>query len=37
MDNSPVWFDVIVASAFILLTTWLVAKGAEESSRTTLT
>jgi amino acid transporter len=31
-----VWFDLIVASAFILLTTWPVARGAEESSRTTL-
>ena len=37
MDSSPVWFDVLVATTFILLTTWLVAKGAEESSRTTLT
>ncbi|MBI3690928.1 MAG: APC family permease, partial [Mycolicibacterium aromaticivorans] len=36
MDSSPVWFDIIVATAFILLTTWLVARGAEESSRTTL-
>ncbi|GAY15928.1 APC family permease [Mycobacterium sp. shizuoka-1] len=36
MDESPVWFDIPVATAFILLTTWLVARGAEESSRTTL-
>ncbi len=36
MDESPVWFDLIVATIFILLTTWLVARGAEESSRTTL-
>ncbi len=36
MDESPVWFDLIVATAFILMTTWLVARGAEESSRTTL-
>lgn len=36
MDDSPVWFDLVVATAFILLTTWLVARGAEESSRTTL-
>jgi len=36
MDSSPVWFDIIVAGAFILLTTFLVARGAEESSRTTL-
>ena len=35
MDNSPV--HASWPSAFILLTTWLVAKGAEESSRTTLT
>lgn len=36
MDSSPVWFDITVATVFILLTTWLVARGAEESSRTTL-
>ncbi|AQT82150.1 amino acid permease [Mycolicibacterium litorale] len=36
MDSTPVWFDLIVACVFILLTTWLVARGAEESSRTTL-
>lgn len=36
MDDSPVWFDIVVATVFILLTTWLVARGAEESSRTTL-
>ena len=36
MDETPVWFDIPVATVFILLTTWLVARGAEESSRTTL-
>ncbi|WP_396930873.1 APC family permease [Mycolicibacterium sp.] len=36
MDSSPVWFDIVVAAVFILLTTYLVARGAEESSRTTL-
>ncbi|MGY4708066.1 APC family permease [Mycolicibacterium sp. CBM1] len=36
MDDSPVWFDLVVATVFILATTWLVARGAEESSRTTL-
>lgn len=36
MDHPPVWFDIPVATVFILLTTWLVARGAEESSRATL-
>lgn len=36
MDTAPVWFHLIVATVFILLTTWLVARGAEESSRATL-
>lgn len=36
LDDPPTWFNVLVAAAFILVTTWLVARGAEESSRTTL-
>jgi amino acid transporter len=36
LEDSSNWFKVLIAAAFILLTTWLVARGAEESSRTTL-
>jgi amino acid transporter len=36
IDDPGLWFQLVVASAFILLTTALVARGAEESSRTTI-
>ncbi len=36
VDEPELWFQLPVAAAFILLTTWLVALGAEESSRTTI-
>lgn len=36
IDEPSVWFEVPVAAVFILLTTWLVSLGAEESSRTTI-
>ena len=36
MKEPSAWFEVLVAATFILCTTWLVALGAEESSRTTL-
>lgn len=36
LAEPPTWFNVLVAAVFILATTWLVARGAEESSRTTL-
>ena len=35
-DTSSNWLQVGIAAAFILSTTWLVARGAEASSRTTL-
>ncbi len=36
IDDPGLLFQLVVASAFILLTTALVARGAEESSRTTI-
>lgn len=36
LGDPSTWVKVMIASCFILLTTWLVARGAEESSRTTL-
>jgi amino acid transporter len=36
IENPPHWLKVLIAAAFILFTTWLVGRGAEESSRTTL-
>ena len=36
MAEPSAWFEVLVAAGFILCTTFLVAMGAEESSRTTL-
>lgn len=36
LDEPGLLFQLPVAAGFILLTTWLVAMGAEESSRTTL-
>lgn len=36
MEDASNWLQMAIAAAFILLTTWLVARGAEESSRTTL-
>jgi amino acid transporter len=36
IDEPSLWFQIPVATAFILLTTWLVSLGAQESSRTTL-
>ncbi|MBU3686745.1 MAG: APC family permease [Mycobacteriaceae bacterium] len=36
VDNPPDWLKILIAGVFILSTTWLVARGAEESSRTTL-
>ena len=36
LGDPAAWVKVLIASAFILFTTWLVARGAEESSRTTL-
>lgn len=36
VDEPALWFQLPVAAGFILLTTWLVSLGAEESSRTTL-
>ena len=35
-DDPPDWLKVLIAAAFIFITTWLVARGAEESSRTTI-
>jgi amino acid transporter len=34
--DPSLWLSFLIAAAFILTTTWLVARGAEESSRTTL-
>lgn len=36
IEDMSNWLQMAIAAAFILLTTWLVARGAEESSRTTL-
>lgn len=36
LEDSSKWLQVLIAAVFILTTTWLVARGAEESSRTTL-
>ena len=36
IENPPDWLKILIAAAFILITTWLVGRGAEESSRTTL-
>ena len=36
IEDPPEWLKVAIAAVFILITTWLVARGAEESSRTTL-
>jgi amino acid transporter len=36
VEEPQTWFKLLVAAAFILVTTWLVARGAEESSRTTI-
>ncbi len=36
LDEPPLLMRMGIGTAFILLTTWLVARGAEESSRTTL-
>lgn len=36
IENPPEWLKVTIAAVFILVTTWLVARGAEESSRTTM-
>jgi len=36
LEDPPTWLRALIGSAFILLTTWLVSRGAEESSRTTL-
>ena len=36
IEDAPAWLRVLIAAVFILITTWLVARGAEESSRTTI-
>jgi amino acid transporter len=36
IDDPPDWLKVLIAAVFIFITTWLVARGAEESSRTTI-
>lgn len=36
IENTSNWLQMGIAAVFILTTTWLVARGAEESSRTTL-
>ena len=36
LGDPATWVKVLIAGSFILFTTWLVARGAEESSRTTL-
>ncbi len=36
IDDPPDWLKVLIAAGFIFVTTWLVARGAEESSRTTI-
>lgn len=36
IEDPPAWLKIVIAAVFILITTWLVARGAEESSRTTV-
>jgi len=36
LEDTSNWLQMAIAAAFILTTTWLVSRGAEESSRTTL-
>jgi amino acid transporter len=36
IEDPPQWLKIGIAAMFILVTTWLVARGAEESSRTTV-
>ncbi len=36
IEDPPDWLKIAIAAVFILFTTWLVARGAEESSRTTV-
>ncbi len=36
IEDPPDWLKIVIAAVFILVTTWLVARGAEESSRTTV-
>jgi amino acid transporter len=36
IEDASNWVQMAIAAAFILTTTWLVSRGAEESSRTTL-
>lgn len=36
IDDPSRWTQLLIATVFILLTTWLVVRGSEESSRTTL-
>jgi amino acid transporter len=36
IEDPPKWLKITIAAVFILVTTWLVARGAEESSRTTM-
>ncbi|MEI6254061.1 MAG: APC family permease [Mycobacteriaceae bacterium] len=36
IEDPPNWLKIAIAAVFILVTTWLVARGAEESSRTTV-
>ncbi len=36
LDDPPDWLKILIAATFILITTALVARGAEESSRTTI-
>jgi amino acid transporter len=36
LEDPPILLRAAIGTVFILLTTWLVARGAEESSRTTL-
>jgi amino acid transporter len=36
IEDPPDWLKIATAAVFILVTTWLVARGAEESSRTTI-
>lgn len=36
IEDPPGWLKITIAAVFILVTTWLVARGAEESSRTTV-
>lgn len=36
IEDASNWLQLAIAAAFIVFTTWLVGRGAEESSRTTL-